>query len=105
MNPVDVNPVALLLRETAENIREGGFSPYMDYPYAGEKPNCFIGHMPGRDDVWVTIEAEKLLRTVVGVYDYDDYTLINAGWKYGVTDDAAAACEIAADIAEATADA
>lgn len=96
--------VSELLRATAENIRRGGFSPVPHGAPPGTSPNCFAGHMP-----WESHTAHialSILARVVG--DTTMYTvtleerLESLGWEEGATDDAAAACEIAADLAEPT---
>lgn len=95
-----MNPVAKLLRQTAENIRKLGFSPSVGSAFGG--PRCFMGHMPhcAYDDA-----ATLVLSNIIGTHSYSDGYLIRSGWDESATEDAAAACEIAADIAEVLIDA
>ena len=89
------------LRAMAAYIRKHGFSPEVG---GGNGPRCFVGAWSSVADECISIlrtDAGQMLREIV----VDDKSvgagdLIRAGWTEGCTDDAAAACEIAADLCE-----
>lgn len=94
--------IAENLRARAEYMREFGFSPFFGVPGCAA---CFMGahHCALPDDEEISaLNGDEFLRDVIFDGDRNWYStdrLIREGWT---TDDAIAALEIAADIAEAT---
>jgi hypothetical protein len=89
-----------ILRDTAESMREGGFTPAFN---SVNKPGCgcFLYHARTHGDEWSFARGQLL--DVLGLPSLGEMDLRGAGWCSGpkATQDAVAVCEIAADLCEA----
>lgn len=87
----------------AKWLREHGFTHRWS---PSDRCGCFARAAPGPSDITGHMPTARLrwpiLLGVLGVEDLWDDTLSEAGWTEGCTDDAVAACLIAADLATET---
>ncbi len=91
-----------IARAMAAYIREHGFTPEYGSIQA-DSCGCFIHayHRLTNEDCFGGSAVEPAFISVIGAaeyYDFDEQQLRALGWTEGCTDDAAAACEIAADL-------
>lgn len=86
-------------QKMAAHIRGSGFSAYLR---GGERGQCgcfiraYFATHPGCK--YQSIDNMRALLDVTGVANFEEHTLMRAGWDESATLDAAAACEIAADL-------
>ena len=92
---------AEIARAMGEYIRKKGFSPELGL---GCKCGCFMRAYcvltvgpDGAHQMFTGSPVHLALRDVIGC-GYHEYELERHGWTRGCTDDAAAACDIAADL-------
>lgn len=90
---------AEILRRMAKHIRKYGFSPNL-YEVAERECGCFLnayGRVTGRARNFVNPRAVDAVLRIAGA-NVSSADLEDKGWTRGATEDAAAACEIAADL-------
>lgn len=84
-----------IARAMGEYIREHGFSPLY---HAGNGCGCFMHAYSAITAIeFQGSDVRKALRDVVGT-SFGEWDLKQSGWLAGHTDDASAACDIAADL-------
>lgn len=87
------------LENMASFIEEHGFHPDWQ-PHANSECGCFLHASEAQDPLTSDAVrlAERALIGVVGSGNFLEEYLVHSGWKPGCTQDAAAACRIAADL-------